>query len=134
MPAGSSVVLDASALVAYARDEPGARIVAARLRGGERVLVSAVNWAEAAGKLREYRMTPAILRQALAAVETQIVPFAETDADVVGNLAPQLRPLGLSLGDRACLALALSMNATALSADQSWSRLDLDGLVVELIR
>lgn len=134
MPAGSSVVLDASALVAYARDEPGARIVAARLRGGERVLVSAVNWAEAAGKLREYRMTPAILRQALAAVETQIVPFAETDADVVGNLTPQLRPLGLSLGDRACLALALSMNATALSADQSWSRLDLDGLVVELIR
>ena len=127
-------MLDASALVAYARDEPGARIVAARLRGSERVLVSAVNWAEAAGKLRDYRMTPAILRQALASVETEIVTFAEADADVVGELTPRLRLLGLSLGDRACLALALSMQAMALTADQSWSRLDLDGLVVELIR
>ena len=127
-------MLDASALVAYARDEPGARIVAARLRGSERVLVSAVNWAEAAGKLRDYRMTPAILRQALAAVETEIVPFAEADADDVGALTPRLRLLGRSLGDRACLALALSMHATALTADQSWSRLDLDGLVVERIR
>ncbi len=134
MTAGSSVVLDASALVAYARDEPGARIVAARLRSGSRVLVSAVNWAEAAGKLREYRMTPAVLRQALAAVETEIVPFAEADADVVGESTPRLRLLGLSLGDRACLALALSMKATALTAEQSWSRLDVDGLVVELIR
>ena len=134
MPAGSPVVLDASALVAYARDEPGARIVAARLRSSGRVLVSAVNWAEAAGKLREYRMTPAILRQALAAVRTEIVTFAEADADVVGELTPRLRLLGLSLGDRACLALARSMHATALTADQAWSRLDLDGLVVELIR
>ena len=134
MPAGSPVVLDASALVAYARDEPGARIVAARLRSSGRVLVSAVNWAEAAGKLRDYRMTPAILRQALAAVETEIVPFAEADADAVGDLTPRPRLLGLSLGDRACLALALSMHATALTADESWSRLDLDGLLVELIR
>ncbi len=134
MPAGPPVVLDASALVAYARDEPGARIVAARLRSSERVLVSAVNWAEAAGKLREYRMPPAILRQALASVETEIVTFAEADADVVGELTPRLRLLGLSLGDRACLALAISTQATALTADQSWSRLDLDGLVVELIR
>ena len=132
MPAGSPVVLDASALVAYARDEPGARIVSARLRSNGRVLVSAVNWAEAAGKLREYRMTPAILRQALAAVETVIVAFAEADADDVGALTPRRRLLGVSLGDRACPALALS--ATALTADQSWSRLDLDGLVVELIR
>ncbi len=78
-------MLDASALVAYARDEPGARIVAAHLRSSGRVLVSAVNWAEAAGNLREYRMTPAILRQALAAVENEIVAFAEADADVVRN-------------------------------------------------
>ena len=134
MPAGSPVVLDASALVAYARDEPGARIVAARLRSSGRVLVSAVNWPEEAGKLREYRMPPAILRQALAAVATEIITFAEADADDVGALTPRLRLLGLSLGDRACLALALSMKATALTADQSWSRLDLDGLVVELIR
>jgi ribonuclease VapC len=127
-------VLDASALVAYARDEPGAHAVAARLRSGGRLLVSAVNWAEAAGKLREYRMTPAILRQALAAVEAEVVAFTEGDAELVGKLTPRVRLLGLSLGDRACLALARSMNATVLTADQSWSRLDLERLHVEVIR
>lgn len=79
-------------------------------------------------------MTPAILRQALAAVDTEMVTFAEADAALVGELTPRLHQLSLSLGDRACLTLALSMKATALTADQSWSRLDLDGLVVELIR
>lgn len=128
------VVLDASALVAYARNEPGAQVVAARLRSSGRVMVSAVNWAEAAGKLREYRMTPAILRQALAAVDAEIVAFVEADADTVGELTPRLRLLGLSLGDRACLALALSARAPALTAEQAWSHLDLAGLVVELIR
>jgi len=131
--AESVVVLDASALVAYARNEPGAKIVAARLRDGGRVIVSAVNWAEATGKLREYRMTPTILRQALAAAGAEIAAFAEADAEIVGELTPR-RLLGLSLGDRACLALALSMHAPALTADQQWGRLDLDGLVVERIR
>ena len=134
MTAESVVVLDASALVAYARNEPGAKIVAARLRNGGRVIVSAVNWAEAAGKLREYRMTPTILRQALAAAGAEIAAFAEADAEIVGELTPRWRLLGLSLGDRACLALALSMHAPALTADQQWGRLDLDGLVVERIR
>ncbi len=128
------VVLDASALVAYARGEPGAQIVAERLRRGERIIVSAVNWAEAAGKLREYRMTPAILRQALAASGVEIVSFAEADAKIVGELTPRWRLLGLSLGDRVCLALAISLHAPALTADEAWSRLDLAGLVVEQIR
>ncbi len=134
MTAEHLVVLDASALVAYARNEPGAQVVAGRLRSGGRVIISAVNWAEAAGKLREYRMTPAILRQALAAVEAEIVAFAEADAEIVGELTPRLRLLGLSLGDRACLALALSLSAPALTAERAWSHLDLDGLVVEQIR
>jgi PIN domain nuclease of toxin-antitoxin system len=98
------------------------------------VLVSAVNWAEAAGKLREYRMTPTILRQALAAVGAEIVPFVEADADAVGQLTPRLRPWGLSLGDRACIALALRTAAPALTADRLWADLELPGLVVESIR
>ena len=128
------VVFDASALVAYARNEPGAEVVAARMRSGSRVMVSAVNWAEAAGKLRAYRMTPAILRQALDAVDAEIVSFTEADADTVSELMPRLRLLGLSLGDSACLGLALTLGAPALTADQAWSRLDLAGLVVEQIR
>ncbi len=128
------IVLDASAIVAYARNEPGAQVVATRLRSRGRVLVSAVNWAEAAGKLREYRMTPAIVRHALAAVDAEIVPFAESDADAVAELAPRTRSLGLSLGDRACIALAMSIRAPALTAERAWSGLGVDGLVVEQIR
>ena len=134
MTSGGVVVLDASALVAYARNELGAQVVAARLRSSSRVIVSAVNWAEVAGKLREYRMTPAIVRQALAAVDAEIVPFHEADADAVAKLAPRTRSLGLSLGDRACIALALRMGAPALTAERAWSRLDVAGLVVEEIR
>ena len=134
MTAEGLVVFDASALVAYARNELGADVVAARLRSASRVMISAVNWAEAAGKLREYRMTPAVLRQALAAVEAEIVAFVEADADTVSELTPRLRLLGLSLGDSACLGLALTLGAPVLTTDQAWSRLDLDGLVVEQIR
>ncbi len=134
MTDAATLVLDASALVAYARNEPGADVVATLLRGGRRIVVSSVNWAEATGKLREYRTTPSILRQALAAVDAEIVPFAEADADRVGELTPRLRPLGLALGDRACLALAISLAGTALTADRTWTSLDLVGLTVELIR
>lgn len=129
-----TLVLDASALNAYARNEPGVDVVAARLRSGSRIVVSAVNWAEAIGKLHEYRMTPTILRQALAAADAEVVPFAETDADRVGELTLSLRPLGLSLGDRACLALAISLDGSALTADRTWSDLDLVGMTVEMIR
>lgn len=129
-----TLVLDASALIAYARNEPGVDVVAARLRSGSRIVVSAVNWAEAIGKLREYRMTPTILRQALAAVDAEVVPFSQADADRVGELTPSLRPQGLSLGDRACLALAISLDGSALTADRTWSDLELVGMTVEMIR
>jgi ribonuclease VapC len=128
------VVLDASALVAYARNEPGAQLVAARLRSSSRVVISAVSWAEVAGKLCDYQMTPAIVRQALAAVDAEIVAFMEADADAVGKLAPRTRSHGLSLGDRACIALAIKLDAPALTAERAWSRLELAGLAVEEIR
>jgi len=128
------VVLDASAIVAYARNEPGAQVVAKRLRSGARVLISAVNWAEASGKLRAYGITPTIVRHALAAVDAEIASFAESDADAVAELTPRTRSLGLSLGDRACIALALTSGAPALTAERAWSDLDLAGFAVEQIR
>jgi PIN domain nuclease of toxin-antitoxin system len=134
VPAAKAVVIDASALLAYARREPGWDKVAARIRSGDRVMVSSVNWAEAAGKLREYSTSPDILRQALAAVAATIEPFTESDADSVGRLTPPLHPLGLSLGDRACVCLALRYRAPALTAERSWTRVQLPDLVIEPIR
>lgn len=128
------MVLDASAIVAYARNEAGAQVVASRLRSARTVFVSAVNWAEAAGKLRQYGLTPTLVRHALAAADAEIVAFAEPDADAVASLARSTGSVGLSLGDRACIALALAREARALTADHLWDSLDLPGLAVEQIR
>jgi ribonuclease VapC len=61
------------------------------------------------------------------------VPFADDHAAVAAELAPLTRPYGLSLGDRACLALALTRGEPAMSADRQWARLDLS-IRIELIR
>jgi PIN domain nuclease of toxin-antitoxin system len=43
------------------------------------------------------------------------------------------RPYGLSLGDRACLALAIRRKATVYTTDAAWKNLNL-GIEVEVIR
>ena len=78
-----------------------------------------MNWAEASGKLRAYGITPTIVRHALAAVDAEIASFAESDADAVADLTPRTRSLGLSLADRACIALALATGAPALTAERA---------------
>ncbi|MGH2418366.1 MAG: PIN domain-containing protein [Candidatus Limnocylindria bacterium] len=128
------VVLDASALVAYARNEPGAEVVAARLRAGEAVTVSSVNWAEVVGKLRQFGLAATVLRQALSAVDARISAFGEPDADATGELAGLPAGLSLSLGDRACIALTLKLGATAVTADRAWREIAVPDLRVDLIR
>lgn len=90
--------------------------------------------AEAAGKLRQYGMAPALVRHALAAVDAEVAPFSESDADAVARLTHETSSLGLSLGDRACVALAVATGARALTAERLWSRLSLRGLMVDQIR
>lgn len=132
-PGGRVLVLDASVIVAYARREPGAALVAERLRDSDRVLVSAVNWSEAAAKLIEVGPSPALARRTLEGFAADVVSFTEVDADAAAALAQLGRPLGLSLGDRACLALAQRAGATALTADRSWAELE-TGITIESIR
>lgn len=129
-----AAALDASALVAYARNEPGAEVVGTRLRAGDAITVSSVNWAEVVGKLRQFGMTPTLLRQALSAVDATIASFDESDADAAGELIGLPGALSLSLGDRACIALSIRLGATAVTADRAWSELDVSDLRVDLIR
>lgn len=124
------VVLDSSALLCLLNAEPGADRVAASLEGAA---ISTVNLAEAVGKLRERGLSAAETREALAGLPLNVRPFTEDEAHAAGALRPATRALGLSLGDRACLALAQGMNALVLTADREWLKLEI-GIEVEAVR
>ncbi len=123
-------VLDASALLCLLFGEPGADRVEMRLTGA---LVSVVNYHEVLAKLTDRGVDAAEAQMMLAEFDIDIVPADRDQADVGGKLHPETRDIGLSLGDRSCLALALCRNATAVSADRAWEALDV-GVVVELVR
>jgi ribonuclease VapC len=129
-------VLDASALLAYIDDEPGADTVEERLPDG--VLMSAVNWAEVLSKLAERGVPVDRLRRQLADVgilgqSLEIRPLTDDDAAAVGELQPATRALGFSLADRACLALAVRTGLSVLTADRAWADASLP-VAVELVR
>lgn len=126
----SDVVLDASALLAVLRAEPGAERVEERL---EDASIGAVNLSEVVAKLSGDGAPEAEIRRAIARLELEVRAFDQEQAYAAGMLRRSTRKLGLSFGDRACLALAQLSDATALTADRSWSRLELD-VAVEVIR
>jgi ribonuclease VapC len=123
-------VLDASALLAYIHGEPGADRVKSVL---DEAMVSAVNLAEAVTKLVLATGSTERALALIAAAEVDVVDFDQTLAEQTGGLAALTRSRGLSLGDRACLALAGREHAIAMTADYAWSKLDI-GVDVELIR
>jgi len=127
----SSAVLDASALIALLNQEPGAdRLTPDILINA---VSSTVNLAEVHGKLVERGLPPDKAWLASINSISESVPFTAEHAKIVGGLIAQTRPLGLSLGDRACLALALQMKASVYTADRSWKNLKLD-LRINVIR
>jgi ribonuclease VapC len=126
----AKVVIDASALLAYVNGEPGADKVEAVL--GE-AMISAVNLAEAATKLALKRGMPDRALTELTEAELTVIDFDRPLAEATGALAVLTRAQGLSLGDRACLALAKREGAVALTADTAWCKVSV-GVDVRLIR
>jgi PIN domain nuclease of toxin-antitoxin system len=125
-------VLDASALLALLLDEPGASRVTALL---DDAAISAVNLSEVVGQYAGRGIPVSEIRTMLSLFSIQIVPFDDALAFDAGLLVPKTRSARLSLGDRACLALARQLGSTALTADRSWSRIARAvGVEVELIR
>jgi len=125
----SNVVLDSSAILALLADEPGADIVRVTLPGA---LLSAVNLAEIVAKLSERGMPAAEAASLVDAIGVEVVEFDVTQAVRSGALRSSTCSAGLSLGDRACLALADVRGLTALTADTAWSQLDIAN--IKLIR
>jgi ribonuclease VapC len=126
----SSAVLDASALLALLREEPGSDVVAATIPGAA---ISAVNLAEVVGKLVDAGMSESSARDATLGLGLDVHPFDAETAFVVGGLRGKTRDAGLSLGDRACLALAMQTSLPAITADRGWKSLKL-GVTVKIIR
>jgi ribonuclease VapC len=126
----SAAVLDASAVMALIREEPGEHVVAPLVG---RAAWSAVNLCEVAGKLADRGM-PAI--DVRAALEELNLTLHEFDAELAFAAAElrRLVPRGLSVGDRACLALARRLRLPAITADREWGRLGIDDPVVTVIR
>ena len=125
----SDVILDASALLAVLLDEPGGAEVAHRIEGAS---ISSVNLAEVVGRLVDGGAPAATCREVLSALDLRVVPFDEDAAHAAGALRPLTRRAGLSLGDRACLALAMQLDGTALTADRAWKSLRV-GVKVEVL-
>ncbi|OIQ94773.1 PIN domain protein [mine drainage metagenome] len=114
----SEAVLDASAVLTLLLGEPGADKVQATLPGA---LISAVNLAEVISKLCERGMPSDQAALAIDSIGVEIVAFDGEQARLSGELRPLTRILGLSLGDRACLALARLRNLPAITADVAWA-------------
>ncbi len=112
-------VLDASALLALARGERGADVVQDLLQNHECV-ASSVNMAEVGAKLIDLGLPESELARALHQFDVGVLDFNLEHATTSAALRTQTKSVGLSLGDRACLALARHMEATAVTADSAW--------------
>lgn len=126
----AKAVLDASALLAVLNDEEGADAVLAVLSDA---IVSAVNYAEVVGKLVERGGAEAQVDAIFDLIGVTIVAFDIDQARRTGALRAPTTKLGLSLGDRACLALAEREGAPAYTADQKWNGA-VAGIDIRLIR
>ena len=125
----NEAVLDSSAVLALIFNEPGAETVKAALPDA---LLSTVNLAEIITKLVEKGLPAEVARAAVEVLGAEIVDFGIEQAYVTGELRTATRSAGLSLGDRACLALARKKNVPAITTDRVWGKLT--GFDVVVIR
>jgi ribonuclease VapC len=124
------IALDASAFLAFLFREAGHERVGAVI---ETACLSAVNLSEVIGRfVRDGHDARTVLHR-LTSTSIEVVPFTAADAAIAASLVPLTQPLGLLLGDRACLALALARRIPAVTADRTWARLKI-GIDIQVVR
>jgi len=126
-------VIDASAFLAYLLDEPGADAVEQALAG--RATMSAVNLAEVLSKLSDIGLQPdkeaeRLRTEGILGVALKVESAREELAIEIARLRPITKPYGLSIGDRACIALGRLLQVAVLTADRTWA--DIPGLEVKI--
>ena len=125
-----TTVLDSSVILAILRGEKGEADAAELVRDA---VISAVNVAEVVTKCIEQSFPDDVVVELIDGAGIRIVPFEARHAILAGQLRKRAPKGVLSLGDRACLATAIALDAVAVTADKVWATLDLD-CEVELIR
>jgi PIN domain nuclease of toxin-antitoxin system len=123
-------VLDASAVLALLASERGSEQVQAALGCA---LISAVNLAEVLSKLADRGLTEAEQRMIRTSLDIDVRSFDENASWQASSLRSATKSHGLSIGDRACLALALQEGLPVLTADRAWSKLAV-GVEVRTLR
>ncbi len=124
------IILDASALVALWRKERGWQRVAQDITSSA---VSSANLAEALSKFAEDGGDADLMADETVKSGCEVVVVSVEHAVTAAKLRPVTKPLGLSLGDRLCLALAIERNSEVLTADRMWAKLNI-GIPIQLIR
>ncbi|HWG20135.1 MAG TPA: type II toxin-antitoxin system VapC family toxin [Terracidiphilus sp.] len=125
-----TAVLDSSAVLALLQNEAGSATVGGLVHGA---LLSAVNLSEVHSKLIQKGMPAALSWMTILSLQCDVWSFTDEQARVAAELIPLTKRYGLSLGDRACLALAIERKAKVYTADRNWKNLSL-GVEVEVIR
>jgi len=127
----TSVEVDASAVLALVRDEPGADKVGPHVG---RAAISAVNLQEVIKELLVSGLDAATIRELLDELRLVVRAHDEEAAFTAAGLHVQTKELGRGLGNRSCLALAMQLGVPALTADREWKKVKVKGLKVEHIR
>lgn len=125
-----TAVLDSSAILAVIYNEPGSDKVVGLMKGA---LLSTVNLAEVHTKLQLHGAPADFAWRRILSLGCEICPFISEQARIAGELIREARPHGLSLGDRACLALAIHSKARVYTTDRTWKNLSLR-IKIEVIR
>ena len=123
------IVLDASAVLCVLYGEPGMERV---LADGKGAFISSVNLCEVLSKAIDDGVSREDRDDIGSFLALRVVPFDQDAAQSAADLRSETRSKGLSLGDRACLALARTLGATALTTDRKWSDLTLNIAVQQL--
>jgi PIN domain nuclease of toxin-antitoxin system len=126
----SPAVLDSSAVLALLQNEAGSETVSQLICGA---LVSAVNLTEVHSKLIGKGIPAPLSWKKIASLQCDVCSYTGEQARIAAELMPITRSYGLSLGDRACLALAIERKATVYTTAKVWKKLSL-GIEVEVIR
>jgi PIN domain nuclease of toxin-antitoxin system len=126
----SKFVVDASAILALLNQENGSENIAQLI---DDAIISSVNLSEVIAKLADAGIIEDDIQKILSSLNIEVVSFNQEQGFIAGMLRPSTKPIGLSFGDRACLALGIYLGLPVLTTDRLWANLNLE-IEIQVIR